>query len=55
VHVRSGGNYGKVWLGPPIELAEPHAYNPREARTVFEIVTREHAMMKQAWYDYFGT
>jgi len=55
IHVKAGQGYAKIWLGPPIALAESHDYNPREIRIILEIVTERREMMEQAWHEYFGT
>ncbi len=38
MHVESGDGYAKIWLGPPVAVAESHGYGPRELRIVTEIV-----------------
>ena len=50
-----GDAYAKVWLGPPVALAESHDCSPRDLRTVLEIVTAQRAMMEQNWHEHFGT
>jgi Domain of unknown function (DUF4160) len=55
IHAKSGNAYAKVWLGPPVALAESHDCSPRDLRVVLEVVTARRAMMEQAWHDYFGT
>jgi len=55
IHARAGDAYAKVWLGPPIEVAEWHDCNARERRTILEIVTAQRAMMQHAWHEHFGT
>jgi hypothetical protein len=55
VHVESGDGYAKMWLGPPVVVAESRAFSPRELRVVLEIVTQRRAMMEKAWHDHFGT
>jgi hypothetical protein len=55
VHARAGDAYAKVWLGPPMTLAESHDCSPRQLRAVLEVVTARRAIIEQAWHDYFGT
>jgi hypothetical protein len=55
IHARSGEAYAKVWLGPPVTLAESHDCSPRQLRAILEVVTAERAMMEQAWHVHFGT
>ena len=55
IHARSGAAYAKVWLGPPVTLAESHDCSPREIRVVLEVMTARRAMMEQAWHEHFGT
>ncbi len=38
IHVESGDGYAKMWLGPPVIVAESRGLSPRELRTVLEIV-----------------
>jgi hypothetical protein len=55
IHARSGDAYAKVWLGPPVALAESRDCSARQVRVVLEVVGENRAMMEQAWHDYFGT
>jgi hypothetical protein len=55
VHAESGDGYAKMWLGPPVVVAESRGFSPRELRAVLEIVTQRRAMMEKAWHDHFGT
>jgi hypothetical protein len=55
MHVLSGDGYAKIWLGPPVVLAESHGYGPRQMRLIMEIATEQREMMERKWHEHFRT
>jgi hypothetical protein len=55
VHVQAGDGYAKLWLGPPVVLAEAQDLTPRQQRLIMQIVKEHREFMEEAWHDHFRT
>lgn len=52
VHARKGGAEAKVWLDG-CDVVYAHGFNPRELRSIRELVKDNREKLLQAWHEYF--
>ena len=53
VHVETGDSYAKFWLDP-VALCLSIGYNPRELRSLRELVESHTDLFLEKWHEYFG-
>ena len=53
VHIQAGGEGAKFWLNP-VQLAANHGFSGRELNEIERIIHEHHALLLEAWNEYFG-
>ena len=52
IHVESGDDYAKFWLGP-IQLAKSIGFSAREINSIRKMVEENEMLLKEKWDEYF--
>lgn len=53
VHVESGDEYAKFWLGD-LSLARSIGYSAREINDISKIVRENQFLLRSKWHEYFN-
>jgi len=54
IHVNGGGRDAKVWLEPPVMIAESYGFNSVELARILRLVSERRDLILRAWDEYFG-
>ncbi|MCA3604814.1 MAG: DUF4160 domain-containing protein [Methylobacterium sp.] len=54
VHIMRAGAEAKIWLGPPVSLAESQGFNAGELRDMIQLVEQHRDSIERAWHDHFS-
>ncbi len=54
IHVMRAGAEARIWLGPPVSLAESYGFNASELRDIIRLVEQHRDTIGRAWHEHFG-
>ena len=54
IHVRSAGAEAKIWLEPPIGIANCRGFNAKELSVIIRQVIENRAIIRRTWDEHFG-